>query len=118
MYTSLTHTRVFLYSYLIDPKKDHIGVFISIVSTKIPYKGNHIYRCIYIHTTTPAHLIGTSKEYIGADITEIHKAVKTAIQGCCLQLKTQLSISLKAKNDYERKRLLTKYGMDDVFVCV
>ena len=73
-----------------DPKKDHIGVFISIVSTKIPYKG-------------------TSKEYIGADITEIHKAVKSAIQQCGLQLKIQLNLSLKAKHDYERKRTLTKY---------
>jgi len=77
-------------SYLIDPKKDHIGVFISIVSTKIPYKG-------------------TSKEYIGADITEISKAVKSAIQQCGLQLKIQLNLSLKAKHDYERKRTLSKY---------
>jgi hypothetical protein len=77
-------------SYLIDPKKDHIGVFISIVSTKIPYKG-------------------TSKEYIGADITEISRAVKSAIQQCGLQLKIQLNLSLKAKHDYERKRTLSKY---------
>lgn len=37
--------------------QDKIGVFVSIVSTKIPFKG-------------------TGKEYIGDDITEIASAVK------------------------------------------
>jgi DNA topoisomerase VI subunit B len=38
-------------------KEDKIGVFVSIVSTKIPFKG-------------------TGKEYIGDDIDEISAAVK------------------------------------------
>ena len=49
----------------IDFKRDKVGVFVSIVSTKIPLKG-------------------TSKEYIGDDATEIHKSVKRAMHNCCL----------------------------------
>lgn len=44
-------------SYKINQSQDKIGVFVSIVSTKIPFKG-------------------TGKEYIGDDITEISSAVK------------------------------------------
>jgi hypothetical protein len=44
-----------------------VGVFVSIVSTKIPFKG-------------------AGKEYIGDDITEMVAAVKHAIQQCCLQV--------------------------------
>jgi len=44
-------------SYKINQVQDKIGVFVSIVSTKIPFKG-------------------TGKEYIGDDITEIASAVK------------------------------------------
>lgn len=43
--------------YKINQTQDKIGVFVSIVSTKIPFKG-------------------TGKEYIGDDITEIASAVK------------------------------------------
>ncbi|KZV52333.1 DNA topoisomerase 6 subunit B, partial [Dorcoceras hygrometricum] len=55
-------------TYKINQAQDKIGVFVSIVSTKIPFKG-------------------TGKEYIGDDINEIASAVKTAIQQCCAQLK-------------------------------
>ncbi|KAJ7980731.1 DNA topoisomerase 6 subunit B [Quillaja saponaria] len=48
-------------SYKINQMQDKIGVFVSIVSTKIPFKG-------------------TGKEYIGDDISEIAAAVKSAIQ--------------------------------------
>lgn len=44
-------------SYKINQTQDKIGVFVSIVSTKIPFKG-------------------TGKEYIGDDIKEIAAAVK------------------------------------------
>ncbi len=44
-----------------------VGVFVSIVSTKIPFKG-------------------AGKEYIGDDVTEMVAAVKHAIQQCCLQV--------------------------------
>lgn len=43
-------------------------MFVSIVSTKIPFKG-------------------AGKEYIGDDIEEMVGAVKQAIQSCCVQLK-------------------------------
>lgn len=44
-------------SYKINQVQDKIGVFVSIVSTKIPFKG-------------------TGKEYIGDDVTEMAAAVK------------------------------------------
>ena len=44
-----------------------VGVFVSIVSTKIPFKG-------------------AGKEYIGDDIEEMVGAVKQAIQACALQV--------------------------------
>jgi hypothetical protein len=44
-------------SYKINQTQDKIGVFVSVVSTKIPFKG-------------------TGKEYIGDDINEIATAVK------------------------------------------
>lgn len=47
-------------SYKINQIQDKIGVFVSVVSTKIPFKG-------------------TGKEYIGDDITEIASAVKVEI---------------------------------------
>lgn len=46
-------------SYKINQAQDKIGIFVSIVSTKIPFKG-------------------TGKEYIGDDISEIASAVKVA----------------------------------------
>jgi DNA topoisomerase VI subunit B len=45
-----------------------VGVFVSIVSTKIPFKG-------------------AGKEYIGDDVEEMVGAVKAAIQQCCAQLR-------------------------------
>ncbi|KAG0600568.1 hypothetical protein M758_11G044100 [Ceratodon purpureus] len=47
-------------SYKINQQQDKIGVFVSIVSTKIPFKG-------------------TGKEYIGDDISEIAVAVKVTV---------------------------------------
>lgn len=88
----------------------------SIVSTKIPFKG-------------------TGKEYIGDDITEIASAVKvdgfiimfifilvyiyinpnylttiplqSAIQQCCIQLKTKIVKKIQAREQQERKRSLS-----------
>lgn len=45
-------------------------MFVSIVSTKVPFKG-------------------TSKEYIGEDVTEMNEAVKKALTTCCSQLKVR-----------------------------
>ncbi|KAF2311970.1 hypothetical protein GH714_027637 [Hevea brasiliensis] len=80
-------------SYKINQMQDKIGVFVSIVSTKIPFKG-------------------TGKEYIGDDITEIATAVKYAIQQCCIQLKSKIMKKMQAREQQERKRNLSKYIPD------
>lgn len=49
MATKVAVKRIAWPSYHIDPKKDNVGVFVSIVSTRIPFKG-------------------TSKEYVGDDV--------------------------------------------------
>ncbi|KAH0998012.1 hypothetical protein GBA52_021876 [Prunus armeniaca] len=77
--------------YKINQTQDKIGVFVSIVSTKIPFKG-------------------TGKEYIGDDITEIASAVKSAIQQCCIQLKTKIVKKIQAREQQERKRSLSMYA--------
>ncbi|CAI9770554.1 unnamed protein product [Fraxinus pennsylvanica] len=77
-------------NYKINQTQDKIGVFVSIVSTKIPFKG-------------------TGKEYIGDDISEIASAVKTAIQQCCAQLKSKIVKRIQAREQQERKRSLNKY---------
>nr|GEX02849.1 DNA topoisomerase 6 subunit B [Tanacetum cinerariifolium] len=80
-------------SYKINQTQDKIGVFVSIVSTKIPFKG-------------------TGKEYIGDDISEIANAVKTCLRQCCSQLKTKIVKKIQAREQQERKRSLTKYLND------
>mmetsp|Transcript_33786 Transcript_33786/g.66460 ORF Transcript_33786/g.66460 Transcript_33786/m.66460 type:complete len:695 (+) Transcript_33786:1-2085(+) len=72
---------------------DKIGVFVSLVSTKIPFKG-------------------TSKEYIGDDNGVLHNAVKQCIAGCCVQLKKRIQHRLDVKNNQERKKTMTKYVPD------
>jgi DNA topoisomerase VI subunit B len=79
--------------YKIDHKRDKIGVFVSIVSTKIPYKG-------------------TSKEYIGDDIVELSASVKRALQSCCQQLRVHLMKRNAIRDQAERKSRLTKYIPD------
>ncbi|CAH1451909.1 unnamed protein product [Lactuca virosa] len=64
---------------------DKIGVFVSIVSTKIPFKG-------------------TGKEYIGDDISEIANAVKTSLKQCCVQLKSKILKKIQACEQQERKK--------------
>ncbi|XP_072055613.1 DNA topoisomerase 6 subunit B isoform X2 [Arachis hypogaea] len=80
-------------SYKINQLQDKIGIFVSIVSTKIPFKG-------------------TGKEYIGDDITEIASAVKYSIQQCCVQLKSKIVKKMQAREQQERKRNLNKYIPD------
>ena len=58
-------------AYGVDKEAHRVEVFVSVVSTKIPYKG-------------------TGKEYIGDDIEPIKASIKKAIQGCCRQLKEVL----------------------------
>ena len=80
-------------SYKIDHKKDRICVFVSIVSTKVPFKG-------------------TGKEYIGDDITEIQTSVKRALQSCCQQLRSQLTKRNALRDANQRRSRLVKYVPD------
>ena len=80
-------------SYKIDKNNDKIGIFVSIVSTKIPFKG-------------------TSKEYIGDDNTEIAEAVDRAIRGCATQLKGKIVRAQAAKERKARKKVLSRYIPD------
>ncbi|KAL2940882.1 DNA topoisomerase 6 subunit B [Bienertia sinuspersici] len=61
-------------NYKINQTQDRIGVFVSIVSTKIPFKG-------------------TGKEYIGDDITEIASAVKVSIYFLPFPFRIRLVVS-------------------------
>ena len=74
-------------------KRDSVGVYVSIVSTNIPFKG-------------------TSKEYIGEDVTEIQQSVRRAIIGCCQQLRVSLAQNKAKKEEQERKKTLEKYIPD------
>jgi len=77
-------------AYKINQSTDKVGVFVSIVSTKIPFKG-------------------AGKEYISDDDPEIVAAVRSAIQSCCLQLRTKLARAAAAREQKQRKRGLEKY---------
>lgn len=80
-------------AYKIDKNNDKIGVFVSIVSTKIPFKG-------------------TSKEYIGDENTEIAEAVDKAIKQCASQLRGKIVRAQVARDRNARKKQLTKYIPD------
>lgn len=67
-------------------------MFVSIVSTKVPFKG-------------------TGKEYIGDDIEEIATAVKGAIMACCNQLKSKITRQLAMRDQAQRKKNLKRYSM-------
>ncbi|KIY91862.1 hypothetical protein MNEG_16101 [Monoraphidium neglectum] len=66
--TKTAAKRVNWATYKINQHTDKVGVYVSIVSTKIPFKG-------------------AGKEYIGDDIEEMVAAVKAALMACGLQLK-------------------------------
>lgn len=88
--TQVATKRIKWSNYLMDPNKDSIGIYVSIVSTKIPFKG-------------------TSKEYIGDDVKEIQVAVKRALQGCCQQLRVSLAEKQSKREAQERRKVLQKY---------
>lgn len=77
-------------SYKISQSSDRVGVFVCIVSTKIPFKG-------------------AGKEYIADDVEEIQAAVRSAIQACCLQLRAKIARAQAAREQKQRKKNLTKY---------
>ena len=77
-------------SYKINQTTDRVGVFVSLVSTKIPFKG-------------------AGKEYMADDVETIQNAVRSAIQNCCSQLKQKIVKQQAAKEQRQRKKNLTKY---------
>lgn len=91
--TRVANSKIKWSAYKIDHKKDKIGVFVSIVSTKVPFKG-------------------TGKEYIGDDITAIQLSVKRALQSCCQQLRAHLAKRNALRDVKERKSRLLKYVPD------
>jgi DNA topoisomerase-6 subunit B len=91
--TRVAQTKIRWSNYKIDHKQNKVGVFVSIVSTKIPFKG-------------------TSKEYIGDDCTEVQLSVKRALQSCCQQLRVHLMKRSALKDAQTRKSRLTKYVPD------
>jgi DNA topoisomerase-6 subunit B len=72
---------------------DKVGVFVSLISTKIPFKG-------------------TSKEYIGDDKGELHAFIRSAMSACCSQLKRKIAQHTADKAKADRKRNLIKYIPD------
>lgn len=80
-------------TYKIDKNNDKIGIFVSIVSTKIPFKG-------------------TSKEYIGDENSEIAEAVDKAIKQCALQLRSKIVRAQVARERKARKKQLVRYIPD------
>jgi DNA topoisomerase-6 subunit B len=91
--TRVAQTKIRWSNYKIDHKQSKVGVFVSIVSTKIPFKG-------------------TSKEYIGDDCTQVQLSVKRALQSCCQQLRAHLMKRSALKDAQTRKSRLTKYVPD------
>ncbi|KAH8055077.1 DNA topoisomerase II [Aureococcus anophagefferens] len=91
--TRVAKTKVKWGAYKIDLKKEKVGIFVSLVSTKIPFKG-------------------TSKEYIGEDATDIHDAIKAALCQCGSQLKAQLVKRDQARQGKDRKKNLLRYVPD------
>jgi len=80
-------------SYKIKLNQDKVGVFTSMVSTKIPFKG-------------------TSKEYIGDDNGIINFATKTAIEECCKQLKRKIVRQQSQQAQAEKRTNIVKYIPD------
>lgn len=78
-------------NYKINHKTDRVGVYVSIVSTKIPFKG-------------------TGKEYIGADIDEVARAVYKTIRACARKLQGEMSRRARTKAAADRERAMMRYG--------
>lgn len=90
--TKVANLKIKWSSYKMRPKQDKIGVFVSIVSTRIPFKG-------------------TSKEYIGDDKEGgvLHETVKKSITNCCKQLRRKIQSNATIKEQEDRKKNLGKY---------
>lgn len=91
--TQVSKRRINWGAYKIRQNQDKVGVFVSLVSTKVPFKG-------------------TGKEYIGDDIPEVQAAVKRALERCCLQLKAKIVKQRALADEREKRKNLTKYIPD------
>lgn len=80
-------------SYKLNNKTDKLSVFVSLVSTKIPFKG-------------------TGKEYIGDDKGVLHEAIKKCITQCCVQIRRRMVAMAAAREKADRKKQLSKYIPD------
>ena len=85
--TQVSKKRINWSAYKIRQNQDKVGVFVSLVSTKVPFKG-------------------TGKEYIGDDIPEVQAAVKRALERCCLQLKAKIVKQRSLADERERRKNL------------
>jgi DNA topoisomerase-6 subunit B len=91
---SLVANKTFKWAtYMINPKDCKVSVFVSIVSTKVPFKG-------------------TGKEYIGANIEPIKLAVTEAMRACAVQLKRKVLERRAAGEREGRLRSLQRYIPD------
>ncbi len=82
---SLTNRHVVIISNF-NLKRDKIGIFMSIVSTRCLYLLNFVFKCI-VTSHFDVHRIpfkGTGKEYIGDDSDEIAKVVKKVLLVFCI----------------------------------
>lgn len=80
-------------AYKINPTTDKVGVFVSIVSTKIPFKG-------------------AGKEYVADDVPELAAAVRQALLQCAAQLRGKLARQQAAREQVQRRRVLARYVPD------
>lgn len=79
--------------YKLNEKTDKLCVFVSLVSTKIPFKG-------------------TSKEYIGDDQGVLHECVKKALTSCCQQLRRRKQAEAALRGKADRRKQMSKYIPD------
>lgn len=76
-------------AYRINPRKQGVHVFVSLVSTRVPFKG-------------------TGKEHIAYEVGEVQRAVKAGIEGCCRQLRARIVASMSEGAGAQRRRSIAK----------
>ena len=79
--------------YKIDKTSAKLGIFVSVVSTRIPFRG-------------------TGKEHIAEDVKEIAEEVRRALQHCGNQLSKKLAKRHAAKQRKARAKALVRYIPD------
>jgi DNA topoisomerase VI subunit B len=119
--TRVATTKIKWSNYKVDYKKDKVGVFVSIVSTKIPFKGtskeyigddgmfyNMSFLCFLKHKLTTLRAVDNRS----SPATEIHQSVKRSMQSCCQQLRSHLMKRNALKDAKTRRSKLVKYIPD------